>query len=279
MPEKHKLTEGFAGREKMTRSENDHDVELHARAAVPIGGSHLIRSQAALLDDLGRRFAAGQGFAVATVNLDHLVKLRRDESFRAAYARQTHVTADGNPIVWLQRLGGAPVDLVTGSDLIDPLIALAARRGIKVAFFGSSEPVLAAAADRLAALHPGLQVVCRIAPPYGFDPDGSEAAEMLERIAASGARLCLVALGAPKQEKVAARGLALHPEIGFVSIGAGLDFIAGTQKRAPRWVRKLALEWLWRMLTDWKRLAARYRDCALILPGLAFSARRARRRG
>lgn len=233
-------------------------------------------TRADLLADLGARSASGQGFAVATVNLDHLVKLRRDPGFRATYAAQTHVVADGNPIVWLQRLAGKPVELVTGSDLIDPLMAMAAREGIKVAFLGATETVLARAAQSLRARHPGLEVVARIAPPFGFDPTGPEADRMIDEIAAAGAQLCLLALGAPKQEILAARGLARHARLGFVSIGAGLDFIAGTQRRAPRWVRRIAMEWLWRMLTDWKRLAARYRDCGLILPGLAIHALRQR---
>ena len=233
-------------------------------------------TQAALLSDLRARFATGRGFAVATVNLDHLVKLRRDAGFRATYAAQTHVVADGNPIVWLQRLAGKPVELVPGSDLIDPLMELAAQAGVGVGFLGSTEAVLARAAEQLEARHPGLSVVARIAPPLGFDPTGPEADRMIDEIAASGARLCLLALGAPKQEVLAARGYARQPHLGFVSIGAGLDFIAGTQKRAPRWVRRIAMEWLWRMLTDWKRLAARYRDCGLILPGLAIRALRQR---
>ncbi|GHD98591.1 hypothetical protein GCM10008024_02720 [Allgaiera indica] len=213
---------------------------------------------------------------MATVNLDHLVKLRRDPAFRATYAAQTHVVADGNPIVWLQRLAGRPVELVTGSDLIDPLMAMAARDGVKVAFLGATDTVLARAAESLRARHPGLEVVARIAPPFGFDPTGPEADRMIDEIAAAGAQLCLLALGAPKQEILAARGHARHARLGFVSIGAGLDFIAGTQRRAPRWVRRIAMEWLWRMLTDWKRLAARYRDCGLILPGLAIRALRQR---
>ena len=62
--------------------------------------------------------------------------------------------------------------------------------------------------------------------------------------------------------------------MGFVSIGAGLDFLAGSQTRAPAWVRAIAMEWLWRMLANPRRLALRYLRCALILPGLARDALR-----
>jgi N-acetylglucosaminyldiphosphoundecaprenol N-acetyl-beta-D-mannosaminyltransferase len=239
-------------------------------------------TEAALLADIETCLRAGQGFAVATLNLDHIVKMRRNLGFRRAYVAHSHVVADGNPIVWLSRLAGRhEVSLVPGSELIVPFASLAARVGAPLAFLGSTERVLGAAADQLRADHPGLEVAACLAPPYGFDPESPAADEMLDRVAASGARICLLALGAPKQEVLAARGLARHPQLGFLSIGAGLDFIAGHQTRAPVWVRKIAMEWLWRMLSNPRRLARRYLDCALVLPSLtgqALAARKARGR-
>jgi len=229
-----------------------------------------------LLGELEEFLVAGRGFTVATVNLDHVVKLRRDSKFREAYALHSHVVADGNPIVWLYRLAGRPVGLIPGSDLVAPLAALAARQNVPVALLGATPETLDLAAARLAADHENLKIVAKVAPSYGFDPAGEEADACLAEIEASGARLCLVALGAPKQERLAVRGLERMPNCGFVSIGAGLDFIAGTQKRAPLWLRRMAIEWLWRLMKDRRRLAKRYRDCALILPGLAASALRYR---
>ncbi|WP_367890157.1 WecB/TagA/CpsF family glycosyltransferase [Rhodobacter calidifons] len=206
--------------------------------------------------------------------------MRRSPAFQAAYLAQTHVVADGNPIVWLSHLAGRrEVALVPGSELIAPVAAMAARLGVPLAFLGSTEPVLRAAADRLVADHPGLKVVACLAPPYGFDPESSAADDLIDRVAASGARICLLALGAPKQEMLAARGLARQPGLGFLSIGAGLDFIAGHQTRAPVWVRRIAMEWLWRMLSNPRRLARRYLDCALVLPSLTIAALRARGEG
>lgn len=229
-------------------------------------------SQNALLSDLENHFTAGRGFAVATVNLDHIVKLRRDAEFREAYARHSHVVADGNPIVWLHRIAGRPVELVPGSDLVAPLAALAARRNIPVALLGATRETLDIAAERLAADHEGLEIVAKLAPSRDFDPAGEEAEACLAKVADSGARICLLALGAPKQERLAMRGIERLPDCGFVSIGAGLDFIAGTQQRAPLWLRQLAMEWFWRLTRDRKRLAKRYLDCAAILPSLAAGA-------
>ncbi len=235
-------------------------------------------TERALLEAIDARLAAGQGFAVATLNLDHLVKLRSDAAFRQAYAAQDLVTADGNPVVWLSKLAQAPVELLPGSDLVRPILRLAARRGVPVAFLGSTEPSLARAAAALSEDIPGLDLRACVAPPMGFDPAGPEAQRILDDLAAKGVRLVLLALGAPKQEILAALGRSRVPTMGFLSVGAGLDFISGTQRRAPLWVRRLALEWLWRALGQPRRLAMRYARCAMILPGHYRRARAERAR-
>jgi N-acetylglucosaminyldiphosphoundecaprenol N-acetyl-beta-D-mannosaminyltransferase len=235
----------------------------------------------ALMSKIAERLAAGEGFTLATLNLDHIVKMRRSEAFRRAYIDSTFIVADGKPVAWLGRLAGAPISVAPGSELITPLCALAARCGAPVALYGSDAKTLDTAAARLEARHPGLRIVFRRAPPYGFDPDGAEADRDAAAIGDSGARLCFLALGAPKQERFAARARLVSPNCGFASIGAGLDFTAGKQIRAPVWVRKIAMEWLWRAASDPQRLARRYADCFLILPGLALDSlrRRARRPG
>lgn len=230
-----------------------------------------------LLLDLRQRMVAREGFAVATLNLDHVVKLRRDAAFRDAYMLQTHVTADGNPIVWFSHLAGQrEVSLVPGSELVDPVAAVAAETGTPVALFGATAASLDAAAAALEARHPDLRVVLKLAPSMDFDPDGAEAGKAVDAIRASGAGLVFLALGAPKQERFAARAHAALPQTGFLSIGAGLDFLAGAQRRAPKWVRALALEWLWRLLSNPRRLAARYGACIALLPALTRQALRAR---
>ncbi|MHA6347576.1 WecB/TagA/CpsF family glycosyltransferase [Roseivivax sp. CAU 1761] len=237
-----------------------------------------VPDMAALERAVAARLAARQGFALATLNLDHLVKLARSERFRAAYAAQDLVSADGNPVVWLSRLAGRPVALVPGSDALRPVLRLAAAQGVPVAFLGSTEASLEAAAARLAAELPGLRIAGCWAPPMGFDPAGAAARALLAEVAASGAGLCVIVLGAPKQEMLAALGRQVAPQIGFACFGAGLDFVAGTQRRAPRWMRRLALEWLWRLGRDPRRLAGRYAACLAILPGLGWRAWRQRQR-
>ncbi|MEM6305405.1 MAG: WecB/TagA/CpsF family glycosyltransferase [Pseudomonadota bacterium] len=237
-----------------------------------------VAQRAVLFHLLRERLSASEGFALATLNLDHLTKLPTDPAFLAAYRAHDLVVADGRPIVWLSQLARRPVELMPGSDLIQPLCALCADLGKPVAFVGSTDEALAGAAAALQARVPGLDVAYMHAPPFGFDPTGAAAVKVLEAVAQSGAALCFVALGAPKQECFAAFGRVRAPAVGFASIGAGLDFFSGHQVRAPRLMRALALEWLWRMLSSPRRMVPRYARCFAILPGLVMAAARQRGR-
>lgn len=233
----------------------------------------------ALIDTVRVRLRTGEGFALATINLDHLVKLRRDSEFCAAYRAQDFVVADGNPIVWLGRLAGERLALVPGSDMVVPLARLAALEGVKLGLVGSTEKSLAVAGAALEEAVPGLEIAARIAPPMGFDPHGPEAGDILRELQVAGVGLVFLALGAPKQEVLAARARSEVPGIGFASIGAGLDFLSGAQRRAPRWVRAIAMEWAWRMLSAPARLVPRYARCFVILPGHMWRALRMRWQG
>ncbi|MDQ2093155.1 WecB/TagA/CpsF family glycosyltransferase [Rhodalgimonas zhirmunskyi] len=226
-----------------------------------------VKNRAALLAEARSRFRAGEGFALATINLDHLVKLQEGGAFLRAYQAQDLVVADGNPIVWLSKLAGQGVELVPGSDMVLPLTWLAAEEGVPVGLVGSTEAALEAAAEAMRGKVPGLNIVAKVAPPMGFDPEGESAEAVFAALEEAGARMVFLALGAPKQELFAARGRARLPGVGFASIGAGLDFLAGTQVRAPRWVRMIAMEWAWRMLSSPARMVPRYAKCAVILPG------------
>ena len=244
----------------------------------PHGITVTVPDQLTLLQEVAQCLGTGTGFSIATLNLDHVVKLSQNAQFRDAYHAHTYVVADGNPIVWLSRLAGQKVALVPGSELIEPLIAQAAQSGVPVAFFGGQQATLEKAAQMLSTRHPGLDVVLCRAPDMGFDPLGPAAEEDIAALRASGARLVFLALGAPKQEVFAARAQAELPGVGLVSIGAGLDFIAGTQKRAPAWVRHLSAEWLWRLLSNPQRLFRRYAACLYILPALTGKALKTRQR-
>lgn len=242
------------------------------RSAVEVN----IPTRASLFQAVRTKFAQGDGFALATLNLDHLTKLPHDPTFAAAYHAQNLVVADGRPIVWLSQLAKHPLELMPGSDLVIPLSEMAAEMQMPVAFVGSSEVALAGAKAALEACIPGISITMTHAPAYGFDPTGEAASEICDLLNESGVRLCFIALGAPKQELFAAFARGRCTAVGFASIGAGLDFLSGHQVRAPKIMRALALEWLWRALQSPKRMIPRYAKCFAILPRLTLDAWRQR---
>lgn len=235
-----------------------------------------VPTRAALEAEVLRRFSAGEGFALATLNLDHLVKLAESQEFLEAYLGQDLVVADGRPIVWLSQLARRPVELMPGSDMVLPLCRLAAAAGVPVALVGSTDQALTDAKSHLEGQVPGLDLAWCHAPSGVFDPQSTEAGDILKELNSRGIRLCFLALGAPKQESLAHRGRQDAPLVGFASIGAGLDFLGGHQTRAPLWVRRIAMEWLWRALSSPQRMLPRYIKCFAILPAQILRALRNR---
>ena len=253
--------------------QNDTSVAPACPTLARVDGQAInIATQADALQAMVGAAKARAGFSFFTLNLDHLVKRRADPAFTAAYARATFVSADGAPIVRLCKRAAPQMQRATGADIVDPLCGAAAAHGLKLFFFGSSQASLDAAAAVLRARHPGLDIVGAEAPPFGFDPISAAADAAADRIAASGAHIALLALGAPKQEIFADRALARCPQLGLVCIGAALDFISGDQRRAPKLFQALGVEWLWRLASHPHRLTARYWRCALLLGEIAVIA-------
>jgi N-acetylglucosaminyldiphosphoundecaprenol N-acetyl-beta-D-mannosaminyltransferase len=198
----------------------------------------------------------GEGGTVLTPNVDHVVLVEDDARLRAAYAAASLSLVDGTPVLWASHLLGEPLrEKVSGSDLILPLMELAAAMRYRVYFLGGGPGVAERAAARLGRLVPDLRVAGIDAP--AIDLDGSFD-EVVARIRAARPHLVLVALGCPKQEifmhKIAA---AVRPAV-LLGIGAGLDFFAGTVERAPAWVSAAGLEWLYRLAREPRRLWRRY---------------------
>lgn len=211
---------------------------------------------------------SGQSLSVFTMNLDHVVKLRRNSAFRRAYERARIVLADGFPIALAGRLQGKRVGRATGSDLIEPLCEEASRAGLSVAFLGSSFDSLSKAAQHLRANYPNLNIAGAYSPPQDFNVTPETVSEAEEFVMKTDANIYFIALGAPKQELFADKAVAYTKGAAFVCIGAGLDFLAGHQHRAPLLVRRIGCEWVWRLALNPRRLAARYLDCALVLPSV-----------
>jgi N-acetylglucosaminyldiphosphoundecaprenol N-acetyl-beta-D-mannosaminyltransferase len=218
----------------------------------------LTRSEA--LSAIDQLAAAGRGGYIVTPNIDHIVMAQHNPEVRAVYETAAISLADGQPVVWLSRLFGQPVpERVSGSDLIEPLMAMAADQGYPVYLFGASPAVSAEASRRLRTRYPRLSIVGRNTEMWSVDDTTApEDSPVVQAVRASGARVVVLALGCPKQELWMARhAAALAPAVA-IGLGASLDFVAGAVTRAPGWVSAAGLEWLFRLVQEPRRLAHRY---------------------
>ena len=195
---------------------------------------------------------------IATANMDFIMQAWRDPEQQRILLEADLVVADGIPIVWLSRLMGFGLkERVTGSDLVPMFAELCAREGFSLYGLGGAPGVAEKAMACLAQRYPGLRVAGCYSPPKA-DVLAMNNAEILSKLDAADPDILLVAFGAPKQEKWVNMHIREWRVPVSIGIGGSLDFLAGAQKRAPRIVQKCALEWLWRMLSDPKRLFKRY---------------------
>lgn len=244
-------------------------LDAHSERRLNIAGITVnVPTMEQAIDSIVSAAQRRQTFSVCTLNLDHVVHLNAHDDFRNAYRRASFVTADGFPIVVLGRLAKTPIRRTTGADLIEPICEEASRLGLPVFFLGSSPATLAESSRRLRARYPRLEIAGSFSPGRRFDPYSSEADEAIERLRESRAPLCFLALGSPKQEIFAARCLDRVRGVGLLCIGAAIDFVAGTQVRAPRLAQQMCVEWLWRAVRNPRRLGPRYARCAAALPRL-----------
>lgn len=202
---------------------------------------------------------AQRSFVVATPNVDYVIRAHRDPVFRDAINAADLRVPDGMWIVRASRIAGVPLRAtVTGRLLIPALAAFAADAGIPVALVGGPPGVAQRAAARLTARYPGLRIALATAPPMGFVIGSPDDTRLVEQVRASGARLVLVGLGAPRQERwMVAHREELDRRV-FIGIGAGLDIVAGRFREAPRWMTRTGLEWAFRLAQEPRRLARRY---------------------
>jgi N-acetylglucosaminyldiphosphoundecaprenol N-acetyl-beta-D-mannosaminyltransferase len=185
-----------------------------------------------------------------------VMRHHEEVDFRETLAQADLVTPDGMPLVWLLRRQGFPAqERVCGPDMTIHLCRAAAEQGLKVGFYGGKPDVLEALVLRLRQQFPALLVAYAFSPP--FRPmEGGEDQVQVDTIRAAGVQLLFVGLGCPKQE----RWIAAHkPSIRAVMLGVGaaFDFHAGAIKRAPSWIQRLGMEWLYRMGAEPRRLAKR----------------------
>jgi N-acetylglucosaminyldiphosphoundecaprenol N-acetyl-beta-D-mannosaminyltransferase len=236
---------------------------------------------AGAVDEIVGLCARGQGGYVVTPNVDHVVLAEDDDALVAAYRDAALSLVDGKPLVWLSRAMGAPLpEKISGSDLVRPLCARAARDGLSLFLLGAKPGIGQRAADALTAEWPSLHIAGVLSPPLGFERVSAQNADVVRAIREARPSLVLTALGAPKQELwMHANRDVLAPAV-LLGVGGTLDFLAGAVKRAPRWMSENGLEWAYRLMQEPTRMAGRYlvRDRAFIRIALRslYDARRER---
>lgn len=195
---------------------------------------------------------------LATANLDFLRLANHDPEMQRILFEADIVMADGHPIVKLSSLFGPRLlARVTGSDLTPMLAEHAAKKGYRLYFLGGAPGVARKAADILIEKHPGLNIVGCWSPQKA-DVIEMQSDEILDDLKKTRPDILFVALGAPKQEKWIRMHRPSWDVPVAIGVGGTLDFIAGTQQRAPRWMQKLGIEWIGRLLSAPRRLAGRY---------------------
>lgn len=198
--------------------------------------------------------AEGRRGWLCTVNVAYLMMMRADARLQRFVDGASVVVADGQPLIWCSRWFGARLpERVPGIDMVEPIAARAARDGRRVFLLGATLEVVEEVARRLRSRYPSLHLGC--ADGY-FGP--AEAAARAEAVRAFAADILLVGMGVPRQERFIEEQ---WPRLGAtvaIGVGGSLDVLAGLRLRAPGWVQRIGMEWLFRLAQEPRRLFARY---------------------
>ena len=196
---------------------------------------------------------------IVGVNVDQAIRVIEDEYSHEIFDNAEIVFTDGKPIIWMAKLLKRPiVEKVSGPDLMLLLCERAARKKYKIFLLGCAEGVAAKAAEKLENMYPGLQCVGTYSPPFGFEKDPIEMEKIVNMLKDSGADQLFVGLGSPKQDVFIYENMDKYEIPVSYSMGAAIDFVGGSVKRAPKWMSDVGLEWFHRMLQNPKRLVKRY---------------------
>lgn len=201
------------------------------------------------------------GGIVVTPNVDHLIKLQKDPEMLEAYQASTYRVCDSKIVQYASKFLGTPIkEKISGSDLLPAFYQYNKdNENIKIFMLGASEGVAQKAREAINQKVNREIVVDAYSPSFGFEQKEEECQQIIDRINQSGATVLAIGVGAPKQEKWIMKYKHQLPNIKiFLAIGATIDFEAGCKPRSPKWMSEVGLEWLYRLLSEPKRLWKRY---------------------
>jgi N-acetylglucosaminyldiphosphoundecaprenol N-acetyl-beta-D-mannosaminyltransferase len=227
-------------------------------AAVVVNGVRIDEvSRPRFLEEVDRYVACGRGHIVHFCAAHPTVEARGDRRYREILNRGALNVADGLPVAWAARLSGSRTERLAGTDATAMLARWGIGRGLRHYLYGGRPEVLERLRTELERTYPGIRIVGTESPPFRRMSDG-EVAESAERVRAADADVLWIGLGAPKQDLMADRLGELGAAPVILCIGAAFDFLAGTSRRAPRWMQAYGLEWLYRLVAEPRRLWRRY---------------------
>ena len=212
----------------------------------------------ATLSAIGEAITAQSSAYIVLAPAHNVLAAHDDAELRAIFTRSALTVPDGMGVLWFLRLNGHDqANRVYGPDLLLAACERGLAAGWRHYFLGGPEGRAARLADILAARYPGLRVAGSYAPPFGVT-SAQETEQMLKDIEQSDPDIIWVALGSPKQERwMAAFRQRLSTPM-LVGVGAVFDFLTGAKPQAPRGVQRMGLEWLFRLLSEPRRLWRRY---------------------
>lgn len=201
----------------------------------------------------------GERLRIAVTPVNCLLWARKNEALKQIYNTADIVTADGVPVVWASAWLRKPITgRVTGLDLLPEFAKTAAQKGYSFFFLGAAEGVGEQLASVLVHHHPGLRIAGIYSPPYAETFSAEENRKMTHMINQSGADILWVSLTAPKQDFwIQEHFPRLKPAV-VIGVGAAFDVVSGRIPRAPLWMQKRGLEWLFRLSKEPVRLFRRY---------------------
>lgn len=196
---------------------------------------------------------------IVGLNLDQAVRAIENEYVHRIFDEAEIVYTDGMPIVWLAKSLNINIrERIPGPDLMELLCKRAAVMKHRVFLLGSAPGVANQAAKKLQSRYPGFICAGTYSPSYGFEKNDQEMKKIIELLKNSRSDLLFVGLGSPKQDFFIYENMNKYNIPVSMSIGAAIDFIGGSVKRAPVWMRKYGLEWLYRLINEPQRLLRRY---------------------
>lgn len=211
------------------------------------------------INEIDRQLNSNRKSYLVAVNVDVIMKIEKDSYLKEISDKADMVFVDGMPLLWISKLHKQPIkEKISGSDLVPQICSLCAKKGYTIYILGGKDGIANQAKKNLELNYPGIKVVGTYSPPLGFENNQDELSRINSLINEASPDFLLACLGCPKQEKFIYENIGEYNAKVSVCAGATVDFLAGNINRAPSWMSKNGLEWLYRFAQEPKRLFKRY---------------------